>query len=259
MNASTASTTRTTTGKRRMRALAAAAAATALLITGCSIGENGSDIGSKLESTVSDMSSAGSATSAQAQRADGGETTDSSRGEPIEGCTVPEGSTTLAAAEKPTATNRYRHIMAPEPARLSGPWEVMRVIDGDTMTVAVDCHEIDVRIIGIDSPETRHPKKNPEAFGREATAALEAAAEGQMVWLEYDPTQDATDDYGRDLAHVWLADAGGAPDELLGYEQIAAGLAREYTFDADYRYAEDYRAAENAAQYKGVGIWGEKS
>lgn len=259
MNASTASTTRTTTRKRHMRALVAAAGATALLITGCSIGENSSAVGSKLEGTVSDLSSTGSTAAPYTKRADGGEAIDSSRGKPIEGCTVPEGSTTLAAAEKPTATNRYRHIMAPEPARLSGPWEVMRVIDGDTMTVAVDCHEINVRIIGIDSPETRHPKKNPEAFGREATAALEAAAEGQMVWLEYDPTQDITDDYDRDLAHVWLADAGGAPDELLGYEQIAAGLAREYTFDADYRYAEDYRDAENAAQYKGVGIWDEKS
>ena len=98
MNTSTASNTRTTaTRKRRMRALAAAAAATALLITGCSIGENGSAVGSKLEGTVSDLSSTGSAAAPYAKRADGGEATDSSRGEPIEGCTVPEGSTALAA------------------------------------------------------------------------------------------------------------------------------------------------------------------
>ena len=60
---------------------------------------------------------------------------------------------------------------------------VIRVVDGDT--VIVDGKE-KVRLIGVDTPETVHPSKSVEYFGKEATAFTKKMCEGKKVRLEYD-------------------------------------------------------------------------
>ncbi len=67
---------------------------------------------------------------------------------------------------------------------------VIRVVDGDTLVL--DGGER-VRLIGVDTPETVHPTKPVEYFGREASAFTKRMAEGQQVYLEYESgsvTQD---------------------------------------------------------------------
>ena len=76
--------------------------------------------------------------------------------------------------------------------------KVRRVIDGDTLEL--DNGE-DVRLIGVDTPETKHPKKPVERFGKEATAFTMRLVEGQEVRLAYD--QQRKDKYGRTLAYVY--------------------------------------------------------
>jgi Staphylococcal nuclease homologue len=61
--------------------------------------------------------------------------------------------------------------------------KVRRVIDGDTLEL--DNGE-DVRLIGVDTPETKHPKKPVERFGKEAAAFTKRFVEGQEVRLQYD-------------------------------------------------------------------------
>ena len=42
-----------------------------------------------------------------------------------------------------------------------------------------------VRLIGVDTPETVHPTKPVEYFGREASAFTKRMVEGKQIYLEY--------------------------------------------------------------------------
>lgn len=64
---------------------------------------------------------------------------------------------------------------------------VTRVVDGDTLVVDIAGKEERVRLIGVDTPETVHPKKPVEYFGKEASAFTKRMAEGETVRLESDP------------------------------------------------------------------------
>ena len=61
-----------------------------------------------------------------------------------------------------------------------------------------------VRLIGADTPETKHPTKTVQHFGAEASAYTKAALEGRTVQLETDRTGDTVDRYGRLLRYVYL-------------------------------------------------------
>jgi micrococcal nuclease len=80
--------------------------------------------------------------------------------------------------------------------------KVVRVIDGDTIVVEGGEH---VRLIGIDTPETVHPRKPVERFGREASKYTHDHLQGERVVLGYDQAnahRKHRDRYGRLLAYV---------------------------------------------------------
>jgi endonuclease YncB( thermonuclease family) len=77
------------------------------------------------------------------------------------------------------------------------PNTVKRVIDGDTIQMGNGTR---VRLIGVDTPETVHPEKPVEYFGKEASAFTRRMVEGKRVRLEFDPANtllDNKDRYGR--------------------------------------------------------------
>ena len=76
-----------------------------------------------------------------------------------------------------------------------------RVVDGDTIILSTKER---VRLIGVDTPETKHPNKPVEQYGKEASAFTTRIVEGKKVTLEYD--QEKRDKYGRLLAYVYLED-----------------------------------------------------
>ena len=78
------------------------------------------------------------------------------------------------------------------------------MIDGDTIQVRVEGKSYTVRLIGVDTPETKHPTKAVQYFGREASAFTKAALEGKTVLLQKDLTGDTVDRYGRRLRYVLL-------------------------------------------------------
>lgn len=137
-----------------------------------------------------------------------------------------------------------------EPGVQQGPYPVSRVVDGDTVRVMRDGQEIVVRLIGIDTPETVAPDRPVECFGPEASARTQQLAEGARVWLEYDEVTGETDKYDRILAYVWLT-----PDTMLNEELVREGYAIERTYQEGYRYQDRLRAAEDAAQARGAGLW----
>lgn len=132
------------------------------------------------------------------------------------------------------------------------PATVARVVDGDTVRVALYGREETVRLIGLDTPETSHPLKPVQCFGREATARAGALLPaGIVVGLEADPTQGDRDRYDRILRYIWLPD-GRSFAEVI----IEEGYGFEYTYAFPYRYMDAFKAAQRAAREGERGLWG---
>jgi micrococcal nuclease len=137
-------------------------------------------------------------------------------------------------------------------AQTSTPATVSRVIDGDTLVARLaDNSEVTVRLIGIDSPETVKPATPVECGGQQASDAMRQLAEGQQVNLVSDPTQDATDQFGRSLFYVDRLDGVDVGEELL-----RAGWANVFVFEADFQRLSRYRTARSEARDFDDGVWG---
>jgi micrococcal nuclease len=129
---------------------------------------------------------------------------------------------------------------------------VVEVIDGDTITVEIDGDVERVRLIGIDTPETKHPRKPIECYGPEAsdfTASLLPI--GTAILLERDLV--GRDDYGRLLGYVHLPES----DVFVNREIIRRGYAQPMTIEPNSTYAGDFADDARAAERENLGIWAE--
>lgn len=122
---------------------------------------------------------------------------------------------------------------------------VKRVIDGDTLELSAGER---VRLIGVDTPETKDPRKPVQYFGREAAEFTRRMVEGKRVRLEYD--WERRDKYGRTLAYVYLEDG-----TFLNAEIIRQGYGFAYT-RSPFKYLEEFRKLEQEAREAGRGLWG---
>ncbi len=123
------------------------------------------------------------------------------------------------------------------------------VIDGDTIQLD-DSRK--VRLIGVDTPETVHPQKEVEYYGKEASDFTKSMLEGKEVYLEYDV--QPTDKYGRTLAYVWLSD-GTLFNELL----VLKGFAQVSTYPPNVKYVERFTMAQKQAIEANADLWAKES
>lgn len=130
--------------------------------------------------------------------------------------------------------------------------KVIRVIDGDT--IEIEDKQI-VRYIGIDTPETKHPNKNIECFGKEASAFNKRLIEGKQIRIEKDISE--TDKYKRLLRYVWLFDNLNASQSGLFVNDylVRQGYAYVSTFPPDVKYNNQFIDAQNEAQKFNRGLW----
>jgi micrococcal nuclease len=135
----------------------------------------------------------------------------------------------------------------------SQPVRLIEVTDGDTIRVDVDGRQEPVRLILIDTPETRDPNNPPECFGQEATAYLSwVLSLGGDLYLETDVSD--RDRFGRLLRYVWL-DFGDGEVYLVNEALVRAGYAAFSTFPPDVKYVEEMREAGQFAREHGYGLW----
>lgn len=127
------------------------------------------------------------------------------------------------------------------------PWRVVEVVDGDTIVARRGGRTETVRLLGVDTPETKDPDRPVECFGPEATAFTEARLAGALVRLETD-TQER-DDYGRLLAYVRLD--GVEFNEVL----LRAGYARLLVIPPNDRHGRALLRAELDARARARGLW----
>ena len=126
---------------------------------------------------------------------------------------------------------------------------VQRVIDGDTIDVATDDGVERIRLLNIDTPETKDPKKGQECLGQEATTYTESILQpGDSVVLEFD--REREDRYGRTLAHVKLAD-GTYASELIA----AQGLGDAVVFGKNDRRFKQVKEALLSASENDRGFF----
>ena len=140
-----------------------------------------------------------------------------------------------------------------EPEGTGGDYDhtvtVSRVMDGDTIEVSPAVGgATDVRLIGIDTPETVDPSEGVEPHGPEASAFATEELTGQSVGLEFGA--ERTDQYDRLLAYVYLG------NEMFNEVLVAEGYAQAYPYKPNTEYEGTFASAQEEAKAAGLGIWG---
>jgi endonuclease YncB( thermonuclease family) len=129
---------------------------------------------------------------------------------------------------------------------------VIKVSDGDTISVDSGGTKLKIRLYGIDAPET--PKTNRKTgkinkpgqpYGNEAWRALDDKVYQQRVRIE---VRDV-DKYDRLVSVVWLGNRD------INREMVAEGWAWAYRKYLDRPHASVYMSVEEQARAKRAGLW----
>ena len=127
-------------------------------------------------------------------------------------------------------------------------YQVLRIIDGDTVEIEYEGDRTSVQLIGVNAPETVHPSKPPERFGREATAFIQSLLLNKFVYLEFDGGKK--DKYGRLLAYVYR----NSDDLFVNVEIIRQGYGQT---DArfPFKYMNLFKYYESQARSEKKMMW----
>lgn len=148
-------------------------------------------------------------------------------------------STTANASEGSDVNDTY----------LNGPYKVDRVVDGDTIIVAINGENVTVRMIGVNTPESVAPENYKENTDEGVTASdyTKELLTGEYVHLEYDKDKD--DNYGRTLAYVYLDDV------MVNLHLLEEGYAEVMTIKPNTKYVAKFQETEQKAKENNIGFW----
>lgn len=141
-------------------------------------------------------------------------------------------------------------LLGVSPAAFADVRTVARVVDGDTLVLD---HGEKLRLIGVDTPETKDPRRPVQYFGREATDFTKQMVEGRRIRVEFDQANAATghrDRYGRTLGYVFRDEDG----VFLNAEIIRQGFGHAYT-RFPFEHAREFRELERDARSHHAGLW----
>lgn len=128
-------------------------------------------------------------------------------------------------------------------------YPVTGYVDGDTFKIQVGNENKTIRLLYIDTPETKKPNAPVEAYGPEASAFTEKLLkESGEVRLTFD--KELLDKYERTLAVVELRD-GRILNELL----LTEGLAKVLIVEPNVKMENVYKQLEQQAKQNKVGLW----
>jgi len=107
-----------------------------------------------------------------------------------------------------------------------------------------------IRMIGVDTPETKDPRKAVQCYGKSASAFTKTFIGENKVRLEADPTNTNRDRYNRLLRYVYLPDG-----RLVNAEIIKQGYGFAYTF-FPFTKLDEFRGYQKQAEANKSGLWG---
>ena len=151
----------------------------------------------------------------------------------LTGCTGNNSQQAASSASQNAATNEAT---------------VSRVIDGDTFVATTSAGEKTIRLLNVDTPETKDPNAPVECLGPEATEALEQLLPvGSVVRLELDV--EPTDQYGRTLAGVF-----NSSGTLINAEVARQGLGIPMLIEPNRKFYPPVEEAFEEARSTAAGL-----
>ena len=137
-----------------------------------------------------------------------------------------------------------------------------QIVDGDTIKLEFDGKLTTIRLIGIDTFESRKNNKAYRQAYENNISIEEVIQRGKLAktyikeklskrsknYLEYD--EDFLDRYDRTLAYVWFSD-----DEMLNMDIICEGYAMPLTIKPNDKYAKAFTQCYEEAKAQGLGVW----
>ena len=146
--------------------------------------------------------------------------------------------------------------------------KIERVVDGDTAIITFLFDDGSkylkerVRFLGVDTPETVHPNKPVQYYGKEASNFTKQNLDGKTVWLQTDV--EVKDRYGRMLAYVWLKeptkkqldDESAIRKYMFNAILLEGGYAQLMTIQPNSRYANIFVHIQREAREQKKGLWG---
>lgn len=132
------------------------------------------------------------------------------------------------------------------------PATLIKAIDGDTVKLMYKGKAMTFRLLLIDTPETKHPKKGVEKYGPEASAFTKNMVENaKKIEVEFDKGQK-TDKYGRGLAYIY------ADGKMVNQALVRQGLAKvAYVYKPNNTHEQLLRKSEAQAKKEHLNIWSE--
>ena len=156
---------------------------------------------------------------------------------------------------------------------------VIKVVDGDTIDLDVGdgaTAYTRVRLWGVDTPETKHPRRGVMYYGPEAAQFTEKLVLHREVTVMLEPFERARDKYGRLLAYIYLpAGRAGVPDpnrrpdeipnlDILSRNISSGKMLNEELVIQGYAYADEgfrhvlrgrFLSLQKQAQREKRGLW----
>jgi micrococcal nuclease len=131
---------------------------------------------------------------------------------------------------------------------------VVKVVDGDTLDLNIPDGKYKttrIRLLGVDTPETKKPNTPVMYFGPEAYEFTKQTVLGGEVTIILDQVSPARDRYGRLLAYIKLSD-----DRMLNESLISDGYAYA---DSRFRHSfyKTYMQLQAKARRLKKGLWKE--
>lgn len=130
-----------------------------------------------------------------------------------------------------------------------GTYRVVEFDDGDTIIVDMNGIDEKVRFIGVDTPETKDPRKPVQCFGHAASEFTRNLIGDNPVRLEADPTNTNRDRYNRLLRYVYLPDG-----TLVNAEIIKQGYGFAY-LSFPVQKSDEFRQLQKVAREQNRGLW----
>jgi len=127
---------------------------------------------------------------------------------------------------------------------------IVNIVDGDTVDINTNNITKRVRLIGINTPETKHPTKKTECYSKEANDYMEKLLpKGTKVNIVYD--KKTTDKYGRVLAYIYV----NSNNMFVNLNLVSNGYAKTMKFKPNILHAYEFEIAQTKAKTNQIGLW----
>lgn len=128
---------------------------------------------------------------------------------------------------------------------------IVSISDGDTLRVLVGTNEMNIRLIGIDTPEIHHQDEPIQCYGVAAKQGLSNLILNKEVRLEKDVSD--VDKYDRYLRYIWIGDT------LVNEYMTKNGYAMASSYPPDTKYQDLIDTGEKYAKDNLIGFWAKEN